>query len=207
MSAKITGLVEHTDPDDADVIEVIDFTETVDTDARNKKITRSNWLKNVTIQEWVPASAMYPAISNPCQPIDQREIGANNVDTKFLEFLGGADSVAKYDWGTPKNWNAGTVKVKLQWTTEEGASGDDFQIEVSAVAEADSDAIGAVAFGTPVDVDDTKWGWRIVSINNKLVQHGREEVSNNQGKTVEYEDISEKFPKERLQDYVSRLRR
>ena len=156
MVGRITELTELTTPADDDLLEIIDLTETAGTDARNKKVTRDNLLDGVTIQEWVPASAMYVMEGDsPAQSLSRRSIGANSVPIQFIEFLDGADSIAYYDWGTPENWNAGTIKVKLCWTTEEGSSTETIEIEVSGVAEGNDDAIGGTAFGTAVAVTDT----------------------------------------------------
>lgn len=53
-----------------------------------------------------------------------------------------------------------------------------------------------------------KWGWRIVDINDKLEQRGREETDNtSRGITHKFELFDEIISKESLQDYISRLRK
>ncbi len=106
----------------------------------------------------VPAYALYPGITTPCDSVAQREIGANNEQAKYINFPGNAsgDTIAFYDWYPPENWDLLPIKVKLHWTTElPSATGDDYEIEVSGVARSNDDPIGGAAFGTAVAITDT----------------------------------------------------
>ncbi len=102
------------------------------------------------------AGGMYIGTTTPAQAPAVREIGANNEPAHFIEFLDGADSIAYLDWYPPENWDPSiALKVTLYWTTEEGASSETIEIEVSGVARGNDDPIGGAAYGTAVAVTDT----------------------------------------------------
>jgi len=102
---------------------------------------------------WVPATAMYPAVTSPANFAVQRELVTNDVDIIAMVFQGTtANEIAKFDWTPPQNWDAGTVKCKPYWTGPAGAGTVEF--EFSAVAFANTDAMDA-AFGTAIASTDT----------------------------------------------------
>ena len=109
-----------------------------------------------TQQFGIGSHGIYPGISNPANAIQQREQGTFNQQVKYIAFPDGVDTLAYLDWFTPQNWDAGTVNLKLYWTTQlPSVVAETIEIEASAVARGDSDAIGAVDFGTPVSLTDT----------------------------------------------------
>jgi hypothetical protein len=109
-----------------------------------------------TQQFGVGSQGIYPGISNPANAIAQREAGTFDQQVKYIAFPDGVDTIAYLDWFPPQNWNAGTVRIKLYWTSEfPSVAAETIEIEVSAVARSDSDAIGGVAFGTAVAIADT----------------------------------------------------
>lgn len=109
-----------------------------------------------TQQFGIGSHGIYPGISNPANAIQQREQGTFNQQVKYIAFPDGADTLAYLDWFTPQNWDAGTVNLKLYWTTQlPSVAAETIEMEVSAVARGNDDAIGAVDFGTPVTLTDT----------------------------------------------------
>ncbi len=108
-----------------------------------------------TQQFGVGSSGIYPGITNPANAIAQREAGTFARQVKFIAFPDGVDTLAYLDWFPPENWDLGTIKVKLYWTSElPSVAAETIEIEVSAVAEGNGDAIGGVDFGTPVTITD-----------------------------------------------------
>ena len=108
-----------------------------------------------TQQFGVGSQGIYPGISNPANAIQQREQGTFNQQVKYIAFPDGADTLAYLDWFPPQNWDAGTVKFKLYWTTQlPSVAAETIEIEVSGVARSNDDAIGAVDFGTAVVITD-----------------------------------------------------
>lgn len=108
-----------------------------------------------TQQFGVGSQGIYPGISNAANAIAQREAGTFDQQVKYIAFPDGVDTTAYLDWFPPQNWNAGTVKIKLYWTSEfPSVVSETIEIEVSAVARSNDDAIGGVDFGTPVAITD-----------------------------------------------------
>lgn len=109
-----------------------------------------------TQQFGVGSQGIYPGISNGANAIQQREQGTFNQQVKYIAFPDLADTIAYLDWFPPQNWDAGTVKFKLYWTTElPSVAAETIEIEISGVAKSNDDAIGGVDFGTAVVLTDT----------------------------------------------------
>ena len=111
-----------------------------------------------TQQFGVGSQGIYPGITNSANAIAQREAGTFDQQVKYIAFPDSdtVDATAYLDWFPPQNWNAGTVRVKLYWTSEfPSVATETIEIEVSAVARSNDDAIGGVDFGTPVAITDT----------------------------------------------------
>jgi len=78
----------------------------------------------------------------------------NKTPIAKMKFDTAADEYCFAKWRPPKNWNAGVVKVKAKWGTAAGLAAETIELEVSAVAIGNDDAIDA-AYGTAVALTDT----------------------------------------------------
>ena len=146
---KFSALPADTTPADAGEFGINDA-------GTSRKVTRDNILDGVTVQMEVDAKAMTPAITAGANAVTTREIGTNNVNLDYIAFPDGTDTEVQFSVRFPQNWDAGTFTMIGYWTTElPSASAETWQIECSAVAHANSDAIGAVAFGTLQNMADT----------------------------------------------------
>ncbi len=109
-----------------------------------------------TQQFGVGSPGIYPGLTNPANAIAQRQAGTFLRQIKYIAFPDSVDTEAYLDWFPPENWDLGTIKVKLYWTSElPSVATETMEIEVSAVAEGNGDAIGGVDFGTPATITDT----------------------------------------------------
>jgi len=141
-----------------------------------------------TQQFGVGANGIYPGISIPANAIAQREAGTFNQQIKYIAFPDGVDRTAYLDWFPAQNWDAGTIKVKLYWTTElPSAAAETIEIEVSAVARGDGDVIGAVDFGTAVAITDT---FQAVDAKHVTVQSGSITIA---GTPAKFDHVQLKF--------------
>lgn len=110
-----------------------------------------------TQQFGVGSGGIFPEVEtgNGANAIAQRGAGTFNRQIKYIAFPDGADTLAYLDWFPPENWDLGTIKVKLYWTSElPSVAAETIEMLVSAVAEGNGDAIGGVDYGTPVPITD-----------------------------------------------------
>lgn len=84
------------------------------------------------------------------------EDGTNDLTRPCMMFKGvTADTSAEWCHAMPEDWDLGTVKAKVMWSGQAGASASDtVRFLLAAGAFSDNDALDA-ALGAPVTMDDT----------------------------------------------------
>ena len=101
----------------------------------------------------VPAGAMY-TVTTAGAAYTARELATNDVMVSSFNFDTTTAEKAQFNWATPANWNAGTIRFKLYWTTTGGGSSQTIDFDLAGVAFANDDAMDT-AFGTAQNVTDT----------------------------------------------------
>lgn len=104
----------------------------------------------------IPAGAMIPCTTNPAES-GTNEYGTNDIDFDYFAFDAGAteERIQFTLPSMPENWDLGTVKVKVSWSSATGSTaGDTVEWGIMAGALSDNDAIDAT-LGTPVTISDT----------------------------------------------------
>lgn len=104
-------------------------------------------------EEFIPAEAMTPTVSNGCSPLRRAETTAGNPDLEVIDFASDADDHAQFKMALPKRWNAGTVTAQFYWTHTAGTS---FGVAwaIQGVSVADGGTMDA-SYGTAVVTTDT----------------------------------------------------
>lgn len=106
-----------------------------------------------THEIWIPAGAMYTPTTNGAA-YTTRELATNDVQVSSMNFDTSTSEKAQFNWATPANWDAGTVRFKLYWTTTGGSASQTVDFDLAAVAHADNGALDT-AFGTAANATDT----------------------------------------------------
>jgi hypothetical protein len=106
-----------------------------------------------THEIYIPAGAMYSLTTNGAG-YDTRELATNDVMISSFNFDTATAEKAQFNWATPANWNEGTIRFKLYWTTTGGSSAQTIDFDLAGVAFANDDAMDT-AFGTAQNVTDT----------------------------------------------------
>lgn len=106
-----------------------------------------------THELWIPAGAMYTRTTNGAA-YTTRETTTNKVMISSFNFDTTTQEYSQFNWSTPANWNAGTVRFKLYWTTTGGSAAQTIDFDLQAYAFSDDDALDT-AFGTAQNVTDT----------------------------------------------------
>lgn len=106
-----------------------------------------------THEIWIPAGAMYTVTTNGAA-YTTRELATNDIMISSFNFDTTTAEKAQFNWATPANWNAGTIRFKLYWTTTGGSSAQTVDFDLAGVAFADNDAMDT-AFGTAQNATDT----------------------------------------------------
>jgi hypothetical protein len=75
-------------------------------------------------------------------------------DLKIVDPADSSKTIRQFNWATPANWDAGTVKFKLYWTTTGGSSAQTIDFDLAGVAFANDNPMDT-AVGTPQNVTDT----------------------------------------------------
>ena len=113
-------------------------------------------------QFWIDASAFIPVPSSTSgnwTSYSHQRSQSNGVAISSVcyPYTAGttSESRAVVNWVPPKNWNNGTIKVKIYATFQDGSSTftGNFTFKVSAVAISNDDSMNA-SFGTAVSVTD-----------------------------------------------------
>ena len=106
-----------------------------------------------THELWIPASAFYTRTTAGAA-YTARELATNKVMISSFNFDTTTQEYAQFNWSTPGNWNAGTVRFKLYWTNTGGSAAQTIDFDLQAYAFSDDDALDT-AFGTAQNVTDT----------------------------------------------------
>lgn len=106
-----------------------------------------------THELWIPAGAMYTRTTNGAA-YTTRETTTNKVMISSFNFDTTTQEYSQFNWSTPANWNAGTVRFKLYWTTTGGSAAQTIDFDLQAYAFSNDDALDT-AFGTAQNVTDT----------------------------------------------------
>ena len=113
-------------------------------------------------QFWIDASAFIPVPSSTVgsyTSYSHQRAQSNGVAISSVSFpyTGGttSESRAVVNWVPPKNWNNGTIKVKIYTTYQDGSAthNGNFTFKVSGVAISNDEVMNA-SFGTAVSVTD-----------------------------------------------------
>ncbi len=106
----------------------------------------------------IPASAIYPGISQGADSIKQREIGIALQQAKYIPFpaKAGLDTFAYFDWHSPKNWDGSLINMIVYWTSEApSVAGQTIELQFAALARGDNDNIGSVIFSSVQAIQTT----------------------------------------------------
>ena len=106
-----------------------------------------------THELWIPASAFYTRTTSGAA-YTSRELATNRVMIQSFNFDTTTQEYAQFNWSTPANWNAGTIRFKLYWTNTGGSAAQTIDFDLQAYAFSDDDALDT-AFGTAQNVTDT----------------------------------------------------
>lgn len=109
--------------------------------------------KVVGLQDlYIPASGMWPRVTNGCAPLTQTEIATSLLNIQTLDFDQTTQEFAQFTISIPRNWNNGTITAKVYWTASAGSGGVVWGI--SGVAYSNDDPLTGT-FGTAQTVADT----------------------------------------------------
>ena len=106
-----------------------------------------------THEVYIPAGAMYGTTTDGAS-YASRELATNDIMVSSFNFDTTTAEKAQFNWATPANWDAGTIRFKLYWTTTGGGSTQTIDFDLAGVAFANDDAMDS-AVGTPANVSDT----------------------------------------------------
>ncbi len=101
---------------------------------------------------FIPASAMWPRVTNGCASLTQTEVATSLFNIQTLDFDSSTQEFAQFQIAFPRNWNNGTITAKVYWTATSGSGSVVFGI--SGGAYSNDDAL-SVALGTAQTVTDT----------------------------------------------------
>ena len=104
---------------------------------------------------YVDAGAMVPCTTSGAAS-GTNEYATDKAEMDYFAFDGGAtEERVQFKLIMPNDWNAGTVKVKLHWSSATGSTaGDTVEWSVKAISLANDGTI-ATAFGTEQVISDT----------------------------------------------------
>jgi hypothetical protein len=106
-----------------------------------------------THELYIPAGAMYTVTTNGAD-YATRELATNDIMISCFAFDTTTAQKTQFNWATPANWDAGTVKFKLYWTTTGGSSTQTVDFDLAGVGFANDNPMDT-AVGTPQNVTDT----------------------------------------------------
>lgn len=106
-----------------------------------------------TVEQSIPAGAFVSATTNGAE-ITTRETTTNVVNYAYAGFDTTTSEIAWIQWTTPPNWDAGTIRFRLDWTNLAGLTTETIDFDLAGVALADNDALDT-AVGTAQNVTDT----------------------------------------------------
>lgn len=106
-----------------------------------------------THEVYIPAGAMYGTTTDGAA-YASRELATNDIMVSSFNFDTTTAEKAQFNWATPANWDAGTIRFKLYWTTTGGSAAQTIDFDLAGVAFANDDAMDS-AVGTAANVSDT----------------------------------------------------
>lgn len=106
-----------------------------------------------THEIWIPAGAMYVPTTNGAT-YTTRELATNDIQISSMNFDTTTSQIAQFNWATPANWDAGTVRAKLYWTTTGGGATETVDFDLAGVAFANDNPLDT-ATGTAQNMTDT----------------------------------------------------
>lgn len=131
-----------------------DWSDTVVTVSDLNRELRDRFLALVGKQAiYVDALGIVPDVSFPCDSPTAITMTAGNPLLTGLGFSGTIDQAAQWKIVLPKQWNGGTIKYRVRWTSPTAGAGD-VNFLFKAAAHSDGDSIES-AWGTAVGVVDT----------------------------------------------------
>lgn len=106
--------------------------------------------------EWIPASAMTPALTNG-PGVSQLESATNKNNVLVHDFDPTTQEFDHFTLAMPKSWDEGTVTFQVWWTPNTTTDTTSVVWGLQAVAKSDSDPWD-VAFGTAQEITDAGLG-------------------------------------------------
>jgi hypothetical protein len=106
-----------------------------------------------THEIYIPAGAFY-GTTTAGAAYTSRDLATNDIMVSSFNFDTTTSEKAQFNWATPANWNAGTIKFKLYWTTTGGSSAQTIDFDLSGVGFANDNPMDT-AVGTAANVTDT----------------------------------------------------
>ena len=106
-----------------------------------------------THEIYIPAGAMYTVTTNGAD-YATRELATNDIMISSFAFDTTTAQKTQFNWATPANWNAGTIKFKLYWTTTGGSSTQTVDFDLAGVGFANDNPMDT-AVGTAANCTDT----------------------------------------------------
>lgn len=102
---------------------------------------------------YIGAVAMWPRTTSGCAALAKTELATSVLNIQSLGFDQTTQEFAQFTIVLPRNWNNGTVTVKVYWTAASGTASETVQWGISGGAYSNDDAL-TVALGTAVTVSD-----------------------------------------------------
>jgi len=106
-----------------------------------------------THEIWIPAGAMYVPTTNGAT-YTTRELATNDIQISSMNFDTSTSQIAQFNWATPANWDAGTVRAKVYWTTTGGSASQTIDFDLAAVSFANDNPLDTTP-GTAQSMTDT----------------------------------------------------
>lgn len=102
---------------------------------------------------FIPASAMWPTITNGCSALTQSEFAVSFFNIQTLDFDQTTEEHAQLQLVMPRKWNNSTITFIPYWTAAAGTPGQTVRWQMSGAAYANNDSL-ITAPGTAIAVDD-----------------------------------------------------
>ena len=106
-----------------------------------------------THEVYIPAGAMY-TVTTAGAAYTTRELATNDIMLSTFNFDTSTAEKAQFNWATPANWNAGTIRFKLYWSTTGGSGSQTIDFDLAGVGFANDNPMDT-AVGTAQNVTDT----------------------------------------------------
>jgi len=144
------------------VVELATDAETVTGTATDKVTTPANITAKLAATStvvagyktiYIPAASMTSTATNGAT-FGTYEYATNDINADFYAFDGATEQYVESEYPMPEDWNLGTVKVKVYWSSATGSTaGDTCEWEIQGGAQSNDDAIDA-ALGTAQVISD-----------------------------------------------------